>query len=393
MLSGYGRALRAPHVAATVLASIVARLPISMAGLGTILYVHARTGSFGAAGVVSGAFALGSALSAPLLGRLVDRLGQTPVLVPGAFVDCAALAGIVVLGSLRAPVAALAASSLVAGIGAPPVGASLRALWPTMLRDEPEALGAAYALDSILLEIFFIVGPLLTAVLASLVSPASALLVAAGFAVVGTLWFCALPPSRQWRGEARTAPGRAGALASPGMRTIVLATFPVGACFGALEIALPAFGAAHGAAALGGPFAAALSVGSAVGGLLYGAKAGTRPRLPLFLGLSFALPAACLPLLLAPSVAVMFPLAALAGMAIAPLVASRNELTNAVAPAGTLTEAFTWGLTAIVGGSAAGSAIAGAVVQGGGWRAGVLIASAFAIAGTVVAFAGRRTVI
>jgi MFS family permease len=392
VLSGYGRALRAPHVAATVLASIVARLPISMAGLGTVLYVHARTGSFGSAGIVSGAFALGSALSAPVLGRLVDRLGQTRVLVPGAFIDGAALAGIVILGSLHAPVVALAASSLVAGVGAPPVGASLRALWPSMLRDEPEALGAAYALDSILLEIFFIVGPLLTAALASLVSPASSLLVAAAFAVVGTLWFCSLPPSRTWRGETRVAGGRAGALASPGMRTIVVATFPVGACFGALEIALPAFGSAHGAAALGGPFAAALSVGSAAGGLLYGAHAGTRPRLPLFLGLSVALPAACLPLLVAPSVAVMFPLAALAGMAIAPLVASRNELTNAIAPPGTLTEAFTWGLTAIVGGSAAGSAIAGAAVQGGGWRAGVLIASAFAVAGTVVAFAGRRTV-
>jgi MFS family permease len=392
VLSGYGRALRAPHVAATVLASIVARLPISMAGLGTVLYVHALTGSFGSAGIVSGAFALGSALSAPLLGRLVDRLGQTRVLVPGAFVDCAALAGIVVLGSVRAPVVALAAASLVAGVGAPPVGASLRALWPTMLRGEPEALGAAYALDSILLEIFFILGPLLTAALASLVSPASSLVVAAGFAVVGTLWFCALPPSRTWRGETRVGGSRAGALASPGMRTIVLVTLPTGACFGALEIALPAFGSAHGAAALGGPFAAALSVGSAAGGLVYGAYAGTRPRLPLFLGLSLALPAACLPLLLAPSVGVMFPLAALAGMAIAPLVASRNELTGAVAPPGTLTEAFTWGLTAIVGGSAAGSAIAGGAVQGGGWRAGVLIASAFAVAGTVLAFARRRTV-
>src|SRR3954468_10301168 len=104
-----------------------------MAGVGIVLFVHAQPGSFASAGLVSGALAAGSAGSAPVLGRLVDRLGQTRVLVPRAVVDAAALGGLVALGALHAPVIAMAAAALVAGLGAPPVGASLRALWPAML--------------------------------------------------------------------------------------------------------------------------------------------------------------------------------------------------------------------------------------------------------------------
>ena len=57
-----------------------------------------------------------------------------------------------------------------------------------------------------------------------------------------------------------------------------------------------------------------------------------------------------------------------AGMFIAPLLATRNELIGWVAPPGARTEAYTWPVTAFVGGIAIGSALSGAIVESQGWR-------------------------
>ena len=65
-----------------------------------------------------------------------------------------------------------------------------------------------------------------------------------------------------------------------------------------------------------------------------------------------------------------------AGAFIAPLLATRNELIGWVAPPGARTEAYTWPVTAFVGGIAIGSAISGTVVEVAGlagrrsWRRG-----------------------
>ncbi len=62
------------------LASVVARLPISMAPLAAVLLVQQVRGSYAVAGLVVGAYALGATVGTPLLGRLVDRLGQPRVI-------------------------------------------------------------------------------------------------------------------------------------------------------------------------------------------------------------------------------------------------------------------------------------------------------------------------
>ena len=78
-----------------------------------------------------------------------------------------------------------------------------------------------------------------------------------------------------------------------------------------------------------------------------------------------------------------------AGMLIAPLIASRNELAGAVAPADARTEAYTWPLTALVAGIALGAAAAGAISDAASWQAAVLVAAGAAAAGGAVS-AGRR---
>jgi MFS family permease len=380
--------LRAEGVMPLAAASVLARLPIGMGAIALVLYLQHETGSFAAAGAAAAAFAVGLGLTAPVLGRLVDRRGRG-LLFPAATISSLALAGVVALGAAGAPTWLLVASAGLAGAAEPPLGGVFRHRLPDLVA--PGDVPTAYAVDSILIEIFFIVGPLLAGGLAATAGPAEALLAAALLGFAGSAWFAALLPPHRPDPHALAARPRGGALASPAIRLLILGGLPVGACFGALDVALPAFGAAHGSAALGGAFGASLAFGSALGGIAYGA----RPRalgLPrtAILRLAALQAALVVPLLLAPSVVVMFVLAAVAGLCVAPLVSVRSELVREVLPPGTGNEAFSWVTVSIAIGASAGSALAGPLVESSGWRAGVALACAAPVAGYLGTFARRH---
>jgi predicted MFS family arabinose efflux permease len=97
------------------------------------------------------------------------------------------------------------------------------------------------------------------------------------------------------------------------------------------------------------------------------------------------------PLVLATSPAVMALLVLPAGIFIAPLLATRNELAGMVAPPGTETEAYTWPLTAIIAGIAGGAALAGVIVDAAGWRAAAVTAIGCAALGSALAVTRRGT--
>jgi MFS family permease len=381
--------ISAPQVKTLAAASVLARMPFGMVGVGLVIYVHARTGSFGIAGLVTGLYTLGFALAGPLLGRQVDRRGPLPVLVPASLVCSASLLATVAIGDGGAATVPLVAAGIVTGAAVPPISGVTRRTWPALLPREDIHTG--YLFDSVLIETVFVCGPLLTGVLAAAVGPAVPLLVAAGLGLLGTAWFLAVPVIRAVEATAREHHTRAGALASPAIRYLVLTGLPIGACFGALDVALPAFGSAHGQSALGGLFAAALSVGSILGAFVFGA-AGDRLGAPSqgLLRLAAIQPLLIAPLLLAPSPAVLTVLALFAGSFAAPMITLRSRLAEVAMPPGTGTETFTWLLLAVMVGVSASSALAGPLVELGGWRLGVLLAIAVPAAALPALFAGRR---
>jgi MFS family permease len=381
-------------VAPLLWAALLARLPIGIEGLAVILFMQAQTGSFAIAGAVGGAFALGSAVGVPTQSRLIDRLGQRHVLVPAAFVHAAAILAVLPLGYGGAPIVALIAVALVGGFALPPVSTVLRSLWNDVLheQEDQDLRPTAYAVDSIMIELVFVSGPLLVAVLVAVASAAAALVVAAAATIVGTLVFTSLEPSRAWRSESSEGDqGMLGALRSPGVATLTLAMLPLGACLGAIEVALPAFAQdMRGTTALGGVLLAVWSVGSAIGGFIYGARDRKHLR-DFFLRFSLIVPVAMLPLAIVPSFAAMIPLLLIAGTALAPLLASGNQLVGDLAPTGRLTEAYAWPLTALIAGLAAGSAISGALVEAMDWRAAMLTGALSGVLGAIIAFTRRQT--
>ncbi len=391
-MGSYSRILRVPRMPSLLLTSLVARLPIGINGLAVVLLMQEERGSFGIAGLTAGALALGTGIGTPVTARLVDRIGIG--VLGGLALTCAAgLIALVALAS-SAPPAVLVALAALTGAAAPPVSSLLRALYPRMLRDRPSLIHGAFALDSVLTELLFVAGPALTAAIAVLVSPGAALLLSAVAVTTGTFAFLVAMRGREPAPQTDAAPaGLLGALRAPGVRTLVFTMLPVGVAFGILEITIAAFAADEGHPELAGVLLTIWACASAAGGLVYGARPRRGTASETHMRVALALPVGLAPLVLASSPAVMALLVLPAGIFIAPLLATRNELAGQVAPPGTETEAYTWPLTAIIAGIAAGAAIAGVMVDAADWRAAAFVAVGSAALGSVLSVTRRGTLV
>ncbi len=370
-----------------MLGTAIDRIPIAAMSLATILLVRAETGSFAIAGVVQAAFAIATAVSFPVQGRLIDRLGQTDVLSIALALNPIALIALVLAAKAGAPAVALAAVGAGCGATVPATGSCMRALWSTLIRD-PSLRQSAYALDAVSLEVAFIAGPLVTAALVAVASPTIAVLANAIFASGGTLIFVLSRASRAWQGQAGPL-SWAGPLSSPGIVALLLVEVSFGVALGAMEISIIAFATQEGSSSMSGVLIAVQAVASMVAGLWYGSRRHAAPaadryaRICLLMALGFA------PLLLTTSIAEALPLMAVSGFALAPAGSVLYTLVDELAPPGTATEAFTWMITSVAGGVAAGSALGGALVTGGHPHRGLAATVAAAVVACAVAYLAR----
>jgi MFS family permease len=388
-----GTLLRVPGFARLFLASMAGRLPASALGLVLILHLRHLTGSFAAGGAVAGAYALANGVTAPVLGRLVDRRGQGPILVPAALVSAAAIVAAALLphGVAIAPAIALAA---LAGATFPPLGPCLRTLWPAMLGDDPGRMHAAFSLEAAALEATYIVGPVVIAGALGAWSTPAAMLACAALLLGGVLAFCAHAVSRAWRpAHAGHGLGAAGALHSSGVRTLMVVFALLGATFGSIEIAVPVAAEAAGHAGAAGLLLGVWGLGSLLGGLA-AARAGAAHDPVARLTALLAVLAGGHLLLTIPLGPL--PLAALllaAGLALSPAIAAAYAMVEGLAPPGTVTEAYTWLSTGIAAGLAAGAALSGALAQAHGAGAAFAAAGAACAAGAAYGALRRRSLL
>jgi MFS family permease len=359
-------------------ASIVGRVPLAMLSIALLVHAERLTGSFAAAGIVTAAYAVALGIAGPLLGKLVDRRGQTAVLLGSALASAALLVAVAVVPA-DAPVALLVA--LAGGIGAatPPLGACLRTLLPSVLPQS--AVRGAYTVDATASELAWVSGPPLALGIAAGFSTGAALVAAGAILLAGTAAFALHPASRAWRPEAAVERPRGGSLGTPAMRTLVAILLGVGVLFGGVEVAVTAATDTLGGTAAAGPLLGLWGAGSLLGGMLAVRLGGAHgvAGLVLVLCLLTAGHLALVPA--AGSVVALGAVLTVAGAAIAPTYAAVYAMVDHAAPAGTVTEAFAWLATAIAIGASVGAAAAGAVADHAGPGA------AFALAGAAGAVA------
>jgi MFS family permease len=353
--------LRAPGIRRTYGTSLIARLPMGAHGLVLLLFVHQLTGSYALGGAASGAFALSMALSSPPLGRLIDRHGQTPVLVPLAFAQGAVHLALATAPS-DTPAALLLAGAMLTGLLLPPMSAAARALWSDLL--DRDVLPAAYALEAAVLEAVYIVGPLIIVGVVASFSLRLALIVNGACVLIGTLWFASSRQSRRWRGDADVERHWAGPLSSRAIRVLLVAVGLFGVAIGAMEIGVAAVTSAAGTPSAAGPVLAASGAGSLIGGLLAGRFPATDRPARRFTWLFLALTVGMVPWALAPTPFWLGVAVFVGSIPLAPALATSSAMIGEYAPAGTVTEAFTWNGTSLSGGLAIGSAATGALANG-----------------------------
>src|SRR5215470_11093650 len=278
----YVEVLRLPGALGFSSAGFVARMPMSMFGLGTVLLIAALTGRYGLAGVVAAAGSVGYAVAAPQFAKLSDRYGQRRVLRPQVTVFAAATAALMVLAEARAPLASVVVSSLLAGAAMPSMGPMVRARWSALLAGTTR-LHTAFSLESVADEIIFMVGPVAVAVLATDVYPAAGLAAALLLCLVGTVLFTAQrrtePPTRPRAGGGTTTAGSLPTMTRAARRpraaalvTLVPVYGLLGAMFAAIELSTVAFAGEHHHTQLAGLVLGVYALGSAGGGLWYGSR-------------------------------------------------------------------------------------------------------------------------
>lgn len=373
--------LQIPGIIPAYLASIVGRLPAGALGLLLILRTRELTGSFAAGGAVAGVYALANGISAPLLGRAVDRRGQGPVLIVSAVAGAVALAAFAALpdGSSAGTAGVLAAAM---GVATPPLSGCQRALWAALT--DPALRHRAFAIDAVIFELVYIAGPLvLVGVIGSASLPA-AIGACSAFTALGSIAFARTALSRDWRPAARDGRDPLGPLRGPGVRTLVAAAALLALGLGGMEIGLTAFATEQGSPGAVGALLALWGAGSLAGGLLAArARAPAEParRLAaLMLGLALLE----LPLLLAGDLVAMALLITVAGIGVAPALSQVFALVSEVSATGTVTEALTWISSAIAAGIAGGSAVGGWLVESAGTTEALALVVAYGVAAAAV---------
>jgi MFS family permease len=397
----YLEILRLPGALAFSAAGFLARMPMSMFSLGTVLLIAAVTGRYGLAGLVAAAGAVSYALAAPQFARLSDRFGQRRVLRPQVAVFGAATVAFMTLAELGAPLAAVMVPGALAGATMPSVGSMVRARWSVLLAGTGR-LHTAFSLESVADEIIFVVGPALVALLATAVYPAAGVGVAMVLCVTGTLLFAAQrrtqpqprrPPPRRGpenRIPPAPPPRRAGTWAAvPGLATLVPVYWFLGAMFATIDLSTVGFAAEHGHIAVAGLVLGTYALGSAIGGLWYGTRVWRAPlerRFVITLGCTVAGVAT---FWLQPGFASLFAVIIVAGMSIAPTLIAGYGLIERQAPAERRTEGMTWLSSAISVGVAVGSPLAGHLIDAHGARWGYLLAAACGLGAVMTGVAGR----
>lgn len=343
-------------------ASLLGRLPIGLSGLAILLLVQMSSDSFARGGAAAASYVMGLAAVAPALGRAIDRFGPRRILLACGLAFPSALLALVALVTARAPAWSALACAATAGASFPPITVCMRTYFRRRFGDEV-LLAAAYSAESVLIEIVFIVGPMLVALFVAFASPGAAVWFSAGCALAGTLLFLRSPALRAWRIESRTAPSLLGPLAERRFVKLVLIVLCFATAFGLMEIGVTAYASETGYAALAGVLLGVMSAGSALGGLAYGSRSWHFP-----LARQFAAALA----LMGMGLAVLalrwgpWPFAAwcaFAGVAMAPALIIQSMLVAKTAKAEYSTEAFTWTTSALLAGVGIGLAGGGALLE------------------------------
>jgi MFS family permease len=374
LMAGYRELLRTPGVARIIAAQLTARFPNGMTSLAVLLHIEHVTGSYGAAGLVLAATSIGQAIAGPVTSRWMGRWGMRRVLTL-TLILCALALTTIALVEMTVPL--YMALGLIAGLSTPPVQSAVRTIYPKMVTSRQ--LTPLFSLDASLQEIIWIVAPVVITFVATQVGTVQALVLIVAILVGGGAWFILspevgrvrIPRSRRSLGKVLTK--------APVLLATTTGFLLIGAC-SAVEAGVVATFDHGGLEA--GLVLAVFSIGSLAGGLSFGHVPIGRWAMARRLGI---VAVGLLLTMLSLNVWWLGATLLVAGAGIAPALAVIFAMTSASVRFSETAEAYGWIGTGQLIGAAAGSAVAGFLVDGVGPQGAYVAAAAFAAVGVLVA--------
>ena len=385
MLETYRRILTVPGSRRFSGSAFVARLPISMVGIGIVLLVQDATGSYGLAGAVSAIYVAAGAVMAVVQGRWLDRHGQSRVLLPMVAVFTVSLGLLVVAVGAGWPTVWTYVLAALGGGSLPAAGTCVRARWSHVLRERPADVQTAFALEAVVDEAVFMLGPILVTLLATTISPAIGVVTAVVAGLLGTVLLAAQRSTEPPAHPRRRSEGAAEPLPWRTLLPVAVVMFSLGTLFGAAEVVTVAFAEEQGSQAYAGPLLALWALGSLLAGLVTGAIHWKRPPVDRVRIGALGMCVAMAPLALVESVPLMGGLLLLGGFAIAPTMIAVTTLVERAVPPARLAEGMSVLHSGVVAGVGPGAALAGLVVDRSGASAAYLVSFAAGAIAAVVA--------
>jgi MFS family permease len=378
-----------------VVVAFLARLPLAMSQLGTLLLVAGTTGSYGAGGAAAGALAIANALGAPLWGGWADRFGQRRILALQSLAGAAGLAALLVIANSALPWAWSAVAGAMTGLFLPQVGPMARVRWrPIASRaggHQPRLVETAFSYEGAADEASFVLGPALVGLVVSLANPTVALGVAAALLAAFGTWFALHDTALLAHSIARRGSGGRGRLLTGALILLCASQFVIGTVFGSVQTGTSVLATDAGQPGLTGYLHALLGVGSVIAGLGMAALPPTWPLPNRLRWFSVSLLVLALPLLLVGSIPTLVPVLLALGVCIAPYMITTFTLGERIAPPSRTGAAMTLLAAATGLGYAVGAAVAGRLADWGGHTPAYAVTVAAGVLAVAISWAGGST--
>lgn len=342
-------------------AGFIARLPVSMVGIGILMYVEAERGSYTIAGAVSGSISIAGAIGGPVSSRLVDKLGQHRVLPFQIALILVCSTALIILIPSDVPAPYLFIFSIGSGLAYPSIGALVRSRWTALLSSGPILL-TAFSIESMIDELIFIVGPTIAAFSSVKLHPAAPQILAMIFLSTGGLWLASMRSTEPPINLNQAKHGKP-VIFQNGLIYMWGVHVAIGLFFGAVETTIIAFTKLAGQPVYGGIVMALWAFGSLVGGFVYGGLHLKSPLHKQLIVVSLLLVPATAAMIFINSISALALLAVAAGIGISPLLIASAGITQRRSPDGRTTEAIASMYAGISLGFAFAAAMAGWLID------------------------------
>ncbi|GAB6260310.1 MFS transporter [Photobacterium sp. R1] len=387
MANPYQSLFSTPGTLAFTLPGLIARMPTSMAGIGIITMLSQLSGSYWLAGAVAATFTLTMAIVAPQISRAVDRYGQRKILPYAAGLSVIAMILLLVCIRYEGPIWSYFLFAALAGF-MPSMPAMIRARWTAIYKGD-ERLHTAYSFESVMDEVCFIIGPPLAVGLCVSVAPEAGPFTAAVLLGIGVTLFV-----RQTQTEppvqVMTDDRRDSALKPLPMKMLMLTLLALGTIVGTVDVISVAFAEQQGEPVAASYVLSAYAAGSCLSGLLFGTlKLQLELRKQLLLA-ALATALTTLPLMLVTGTTTLAMSVFIAGVFFAPTMIITMGLVERIVPENQLTEGFTWMITGLGIGIAAGAAVVGWMIDAYGIHAGFAVTISAGLAVFLIALLCSR---